>query len=70
MTPDALVVQAVLALPSRLRAHRLSNRLRSGDVASAIGIDRKTLSRIEKGEGYTVDALVLVAAYLDRETES
>lgn len=63
--PDAAITQAIVGLPMRLRAHRAAHGLSLRDVAAAAGVNHATLCRIEAGHDYTVDNLILIAAYLD-----
>lgn len=62
---DASVVQAILGLPVRLKAHRVAHDLSQREVAKRTGVAFSTISRIETGHDYTVDSLIAVAAYLD-----
>jgi DNA-binding XRE family transcriptional regulator len=62
---DASVVQAIVGLPMRLKAHRAACSLSLREVARQTGVAASTLMRIEHGEDYTVDSLLAVAAYLD-----
>lgn len=66
--PDAAIVQAVVGLPARLKAHRAARGLSLREVARKTGVTASTLMRIEHGEDYTVGSLIAVAAYLDGET--
>lgn len=59
------MVQAILGMPSRLRAHRATHGLSQRQVAKACGISFSTVSRIENYADYTVDTLIALAAYLD-----
>jgi transcriptional regulator with XRE-family HTH domain len=68
--PDALIVQAVVGLPMRLRAHRAARGLSLRNVARCCGVSLSTIHRIEHGEDYTVDSLIRVAAYLDEQVGS
>lgn len=63
--PDAGIVQAIVGLPGRLKAHRATHGLSQRQVAKACGISFATVSRVEKGADYTVDNLIALAAYLD-----
>jgi transcriptional regulator with XRE-family HTH domain len=64
---DAVIVQAIIGLPMRLRAHRAAHDLSLRDTARRVGVAATTLMRIERGEDYAVSSLLAVAAYLDEE---
>lgn len=61
---DAGIVQAIIGLPMRLKAHRAARELSLREVARQTGIAASTLMRIEHGEDYTVASLIAIAAYL------
>lgn len=63
--PDAVIVQAIIGLPARLRAHRAARGLSMREVARDVGISFSTVHRVEHGQDYTVDNLIRLAAYLD-----
>lgn len=63
--PNALIVQAVIGLPVRLKAHRAARHLSQREVAKRSGISFATVSRIEAGEDHLVSNLIAIAAYLD-----
>ena len=63
---DASIVQAILGLPHRLRAHRQAGDLSLREVSRRAGVSATTLHRIELGEAdYSVDSLIAVTAYLE-----
>ncbi len=65
-SPDASIVQAILGMPARLRAHRHAGDLSLREVSRRSGVSATTLHRIERGEDdYSVDSLIAVAAYLE-----
>lgn len=66
-SPDAVIVQAIIGLPMRLKAHRAARRISQRHVARECGVSFSTICRIERGEDYTVDNLITIAAYLDGE---
>ena len=64
---DAAIVQAIVGLPARLNAHRAATGRSQRDVARRCGVSFSTICRIERGEDYTVDNLIALAAYLDEQ---
>lgn len=66
--PDATIVQAIIGLPMRLKAHRAAHGLSQRAVAKATGMSFSTVCRIESGEDYAVSNLLALAAYLDAAT--
>jgi DNA-binding XRE family transcriptional regulator len=65
--PEPLIVQAILGLPSRLRAHRAATGQTMRDVAAATGIAASTIHRIERGADFSVDSLLRLCAYLEEQ---
>jgi len=62
---DAMIVQSIIGLPMRLKAHRAARNVSQREVARKAGISFATVSRIEDGHDYTVASLIAVATYLD-----
>ena len=65
--PEPFVVQAILGLPTRLKAHRTARDLSLREVARQTGLTASTLMRIEDGRDYTVDSLLAIAAFLEAD---
>ena len=65
---DAKIVQAVITLPMRLKAHRAARGLSLHDVEAATGVNNVTVLNIENGKDYRVSNLIAIAEWLDRET--
>lgn len=63
--PDASIVQAIIGLPMRLKAHRAACDVSLREAAKRIGVSYATLHRIESGEDYVVSNLLAISAYLD-----
>lgn len=66
--PYAEVVQTIVVLPMRLKAHRASHGLSLRDVEAATGVNNVTVLNIENGKDYRVSNLIALAEWLDRET--
>ena len=56
------------ALGQKIEAFRLSQNLRQDDIASATGLSRSTIVRVESGNGGTIDSLVRILKALGIES--
>jgi transcriptional regulator with XRE-family HTH domain len=54
-------------LGERLSRYRLSRNLRQQDIAKLSGISRGAITRIEAGQGGTIDSLLRIMTALDLE---
>ncbi|MFE7236072.1 helix-turn-helix domain-containing protein [Streptomyces sp. NPDC057596] len=53
------------AIGDNVRTARLAKRLSQEKLGELVGLDRKTINRIEQGHGTLIDHLLLVANALD-----
>ena len=68
-TPErigASVMQAVIGLPMRLKAHRAAHGLSLRDVEAATGVSNATVLHVERGGDYRVSTLLALVEWLDR----
>ncbi|MGW8719696.1 helix-turn-helix domain-containing protein [Streptomyces althioticus] len=64
--PPAWVLTRRRQIGDRIRAARTSRKLSQEKLAETIGVDRKTVNRIEQGAHATsIDRLLLIADALD-----
>lgn len=64
---DATLVQAVLDLPRRMKAHRETHGLTMAQLGEQIGVNASTVHRIEHGKGYSIDNLLAILAYFEAD---
>lgn len=62
------VAQVIADLGNRIAQVRLSRNINQDDLAAKAGITRRTLSRLETGQGATLDTLVRVLLGLGLES--
>ncbi|MGW2550738.1 helix-turn-helix domain-containing protein [Streptomyces sp. NPDC001635] len=53
------------AIGDRVRDARVAKNLTQEKLAELVGLDRKTINRIEQGHGTLIDHLLLIAHALD-----
>ena len=65
MRTESSISAALETLGARIEAYRVSRNMRQVDLAAAAGVSRATVSRLETGQGGTLDSLIRIMRALD-----